>query len=231
MDPPDAVMENPEPEPCPRIKSNGDRRALRPGWRWAGERALQLATGEATLAYYQTLSSLNFAELEDIVPADGSLLLIFKRNASVSARLLTALAAPPEACRSNAGRLHEIVVEYGGAAGPDLPAVADQAGIDVASYIARHAAVEYTVAFVGFQPGFPYLCGLPDALHAPRRASPRVRVPAGSVAVGGPYTGMYPASGPGGWQLIGRTRARLFDPRREAPVLLMPGDRVRLLPR
>lgn len=224
-------MEPPEPELYSRIQPDGDQHDPRPGWRWAGERALQLATGAATLAYYQTLISLNFAEIEDIIPADGSLLLVFKRNTRVSARLLAALAAPPEACRPTAGRLHRIVVEYGGAAGPDLPELAERAGLDVTRYIARHAAVDYTVAFVGFQPGFPYLCGLPDELHAPRRSSPRVLVPAGSVAVGGRYTGMYPASGPGGWQLIGRTRARLFDPRREAPALLMPGDRVRLLPR
>ncbi len=224
-------MENPEPELYPRTKPNSDQQDFRPGWRWVSERALQLATGEATLAYYQTLIFLNFAELEDLIPADGSLLLLFKRHASVSAGLLAALTAPPEACRSTAGRLHEIVVDYGGAAGPDLPALAERAGLDVATYIARHAAVEYTVGFVGFQPGFPYLCGLPHELHAPRRASPRVRVPAGSVAVGGSYTGMYPTSGPGGWQLIGRTRTRLFDPQRDPPALLMPGDRVRLLPR
>ncbi|MDA8255494.1 MAG: carboxyltransferase domain-containing protein, partial [Betaproteobacteria bacterium] len=81
-----------------------------------------------------------------------------------------------------------------------------------------------------FQPGFPYLRGLPRALHAPRRTSPRVHVAAGSVATGGTYGGIYPASGPGGWQIIGRTRSVLFDPQRDAPALLMPGDRVRFVP-
>lgn len=129
------------------------------------------------------------------------------------------------------GILHEIAVEYGAAAGPDLPALAERAGMDAAAFIQRHAAVEYTVAFLGFQPGFPYLRGLPDALHAPRRASPRVQVAAGSVAIGGAYGGIYPAGGPGGWHIIGRTATVLFDPAREAPALLMPGDRVRFVPR
>ena len=129
------------------------------------------------------------------------------------------------------GALHEIAVEYGGAAGPDLPALAEQACMDEATYVNSHAAVEYVVAFLGFQPGFPYLRGLPRALHAPRRASPRLRVAAGSVAIGGAFTGIYSASGPGGWQIIGHAAAVMFDPQRDVPALLMPGDRVRFVPR
>jgi KipI family sensor histidine kinase inhibitor len=112
-----------------------------------------------------------------------------------------------------------------------LVGLAQQAGMDMAAYISSHSAVEYTVAFLGFQPGFPYLRGLPSGLRAPRRASPRVRVPAGSVAVGGGYCGIYPASGPGGWHLVGHTDAVLFDPLRAAPALLLPGDRVRFVPK
>jgi KipI family sensor histidine kinase inhibitor len=178
------------------------------------------------------LAALHFAEVEDMIPADGSLLLVLRRGAAVSESLRAALAAPLAGLQVTSGtRQHEIAVEYGGAAGPDLPALAEQAGLDVAAYINSHAAAEYTVAFLGFQPGFPYLRGLPRALHAPRRASPRVRVEAGSVAIGGPYTGIYPASGPGGWQVIGRTTAIVFDPQRDAPALLMPGDRVRFVPK
>ena len=102
--------------------------------------------------------------------------------------------------------------------------------MDASEFIHGHAAVEYTVAFLGFQPGFPYLRGLPPALHASRRASPRVRVAAGSVAIGGAYSGIYPSGGPGGWQIIGRTASVLFDPHRDPPALLMPGDRVRFIP-
>lgn len=83
---------------------------------------------------------------------------------------------------------------------------------------------------LGFTPGFAYLLGLPDALHMPRRATPRTRVPAGSVAIGGAQTGVYPRDTPGGWHLIGRTSLNLFDPARDPPALLTPGMRVRFVP-
>jgi KipI family sensor histidine kinase inhibitor len=116
---------------------------------------------------------------------------------------------------------------YGGESGPDLDAVAEHAGLSRDDVIARHAAAEYTVAMLGFAPGFPYLLGLDRALQVPRRPSPRTRVPAGSVAIGGAQTGIYPRELPGGWHLIGRTPLVLFDPAREPPCLLAPGDRVR----
>jgi len=121
----------------------------------------------------------------------------------------------------------EIPVCYGGEFGPDLDALAHRAGLDIADAISRHTAPEYRVAMLGFAPGFPYLLGLDPALHAPRRADPRTRVPAGSVAIGGAQTGIYPAELPGGWQLIGRTPAVLFDAERMPPCLLAPSDRVR----
>ena len=95
--------------------------------------------------------------------------------------------------------------------------------------IARHSAPTYTVATIGFAPGFPYLSGLDPALALPRLATPRLRVPAGSVAIGGAQTGVYPRESPGGWRLIGRTPLRLFDPLRMPPSTLAPGDRVRFV--
>jgi KipI family sensor histidine kinase inhibitor len=201
-----------------------------PAWRWVSERGLLVMTGDETLARYEALRTLNRPEVEDIVPADGSLFVVFRRGETISAELRAALSAPPVGEPMKQGALHEIAVEYGGGAGPDLPGLAEQAGMDAATYINRHVAVEYSVAFLGFQPGFPYLQGLPCPLHARRRASPRVRVAVGSVAIGGTYTGIYPASGPGGWHIIGRTTATLFDPQREAPALLAAGDRVRFVP-
>lgn len=198
-------------------------------WRWVGERGLRLATGDATLARYAALSRLNLPEIENVIPADGSILLILRRGEAVSAALRQALVAATADAPVAGGTLHEITVEYGGTAGPDLGGLAGLAKMDAATYIRCHSAVEYTVAFLGFQPGFPYLQGLPPVLNAPRRASPRVRVPAGSVAIGGGYCGIYPASGPGGWHLIGRTDAVLFDPQRADPALLLPGDRVRFV--
>ena len=127
----------------------------------------------------------------------------------------------------SAGREVEIPVQYGGESGPDLQAVASHTGLSAKEVVARHAAGEYVVFFLGFQPGFAYMGGLEKALHTPRRSSPRVEVPAGSVGIGGEQTGIYPATSPGGWQLIGRTSVPLFDPARSPPTLLQPGDRVR----
>jgi len=125
------------------------------------------------------------------------------------------------------GQTVEIPVEYGGEAGPDLAAVATHTGLSVDEVVARHAAGEYVVFFIGFQPGFAYLGGLDASLHTPRRVAPRLEVPAGSVGIGGAQTGIYPTTSPGGWQLIGRTSHALFDPARQQPTLLLPGDRVR----
>ncbi|EAS9362013.1 5-oxoprolinase subunit PxpB [Salmonella enterica] len=124
----------------------------------------------------------------------------------------------------------EIPVIYGGAGGPDLAAVARHSGLSEKQVVELHASVEYVVWFLGFQPGFPYLGNLPELLHMPRRAEPRLQVPAGSVGIGGAQTGIYPLSTPGGWQLIGLTPLKLFDPMREPPVLLRPGDSVRFVP-
>lgn len=124
----------------------------------------------------------------------------------------------------------EIPVWYGGRHGPDLAALAERAGLSEAEIIARHSAATYTVDLLGFLPGFAYLDGLDPALHAPRRATPRPRVPAGSVAIGADRTAVYPCASPGGWQLIGRTPVRLFDAERDPPALLAAGQRVRFRP-
>ena len=128
-------------------------------------------------------------------------------------------------------RTVEIPVVYGGEAGPDLTIVAEHAGLSPSQVVELHASIDYVVWFLGFQPGFPYLGGLPAQLATPRRAEPRVSVPAGSVAIGGAQTGIYPLSTPGGWNLIGRTELPLFNPTLAEPVLLRPGDTVRFIPR
>ena len=125
----------------------------------------------------------------------------------------------------------EVPVRYGGDDGPDLTSVAAACGLHADDVCARHAAAEYVVCFVGFLPGFPYMGPLEPALHLPRRRSPRPSVPAGSVAIAGGYTGIYPWSSPGGWHLIGRTGFKLFDLEAEAPAALLPGTRVRFVAR
>jgi KipI family sensor histidine kinase inhibitor len=124
----------------------------------------------------------------------------------------------------------EIPVRYGGEDGPDLEAVAAAHDLRPADVAELHAAALHTVLFLGFAPGFAYLGGLPEQLVTPRRATPRERVPAGSVAIAGEHSGVYPRSMPGGWNLIGRTDQELFDAGREPPSLLVPGTVVRFVP-
>ncbi len=124
----------------------------------------------------------------------------------------------------------EIGVRYGGADGPDLDDVAARLGLRPADVIEIHAGARYEVLFLGFAPGFAYLAGLPRAIAVPRRASPRERVPAGSVAIAGEQTAVYPLAMPGGWQLIGRTDAVLFDASAAQPATLEPGAIVRFVP-
>ena len=126
-----------------------------------------------------------------------------------------------------AGAMHTILVVYDG---PDLAEVAALVGLEPAEVVELHSSVEVRVRFCGFAPGFAYLGDLPAALHVPRLATPRTHTPAGSVAIAGPMSGIYPAALPGGWRVIGRTNVSLFDPRRDPPALLLPGDRVRFEP-
>lgn len=173
--------------------------------------------------------------LRDLVPAYATLAVFFDPDAIDAEAARQPLAAlidddttPDE--HATPGRCIEIPVVYGGAFGEDLDAAAAELGLTPDALIARHSAALYTVAMIGFAPGFPYLSGLDPALALPRLATPRTRVPAGSVGIGGAQTGLYPRESPGGWRLLGRTPLRLFDPTRETPSLLAPGDRVRFRP-
>ena len=188
----------------------------------------------------ETLRRVEMPGLLDVIPAYATLALHYDaafwagRNGEPAWRhlagTLSAVFATPPRGDASEGRVVEIPVCYGGAHGADLDAVAAHAGLGVDEVITRHTGADYRVAMLGFAPGFPYLLGLDPALHMPRRAQPRTRVPRGSVAIGGAQTGVYPSELPGGWQLIGRTPLTLFDAAREPPCLLVPGDRVRFRP-
>lgn len=190
-------------------------------------------------ALAQAVARERLSWVRDIVPAYASL-AVFVDAAALSTdddplahaesrlrALLDDVAPSPIVADT---RCIEIPVHYGGHAGPDLARVAAHNGLSVAEVIDRHARADYTVAMLGFAPGFPYLLGLDPQLATPRLATPRTRVPAGSVAIGGAQTGLYPRPGPGGWNLIGCTDRVLFDPGRDPPALLAPGDRVRFVP-
>ncbi len=128
------------------------------------------------------------------------------------------------------GRRFDLPVYYGGQYGPDLEESAERSGLSAAEFVEEHSRAEYTVAMIGFMPGFPYMSGLPDMLEQPRKAAPRSIVPAGSVGIAGKQTGIYPLATPGGWQIIGYTPILMFDKERSEPVLLRAGDRVRFIP-
>lgn len=168
--------------------------------------------------------------VDDIVPAERTILI----DGLADAATLTALAADLPTWQLSAeppahgdGKTIEIPVRYDA---PDLAEVAAAWKVSQAEVAAIHSAHEYRVAFCGFTPGFAYLVGLPEAYHLPRRATPRVSVPPGSVAVAGPYTGVYPRASPGGWHLIGTTDADLWDLARDEPALLVPGSILRFTP-
>jgi KipI family sensor histidine kinase inhibitor len=134
---------------------------------------------------------------------------------------------PLDSAATDGGPLVELPVRYDGA---DLADTASRLGMAPAELVRRHAAAEYRVAFCGFAPGFGYLTGLPPELHVPRLSTPRTRVPAGSVGLAGEFCGVYPRESPGGWRLLGRTDAVLWDAEREPAALLAPGTRVRFRP-
>ena len=159
----------------------------------------------------------------DLVAAARTVLVVLDRSPADAdlARLRQLAALPPTDDDAGSVTL-DIVFD-----GPDLADVARLTGSSESDLVEVLTAVELTVAFTGFAPGFGYLTGLPPDLHMPRRDTPRTRVPAGSLGLAGPYAGIYPRASPGGWQLVGRTDAVLFDVERDPPALLRPGTRVR----
>jgi len=127
-------------------------------------------------------------------------------------------------------RVVEIPTIYGGEYGPDIEFVASYNNLSVDEIIEIHSSRNYLVYMLGFTPGFPYLGGMSEEIATPRLKNPRTKIPAGSVGIAGKQTGIYPIDSPGGWQLIGRTPVKLFDPFAEPPVLLNSGDYVRFVP-
>jgi KipI family sensor histidine kinase inhibitor len=167
----------------------------------------------------------------DVVPSFASIAVHFHGTNALEIKqwLHEAITISP-AASSLAGRRFEVPVCYGGESGPDLADLAQRLGISECDVIALHSNAEYTVATLGFSPGFPYLLGLPERLHLPRKAAPRLSVPAGSIAIAGSQAGIYPFASPGGWHLLGRTSLGLFDPNSPHPARFQTGDRIRFVP-
>ncbi|MFF9769624.1 allophanate hydrolase subunit 1, partial [Streptomyces sp. NPDC014636] len=189
---------------------------------------VELSSGEEAQALHTELSRRRAAgalTVREIVPAARTVLLDGLDDPVRWAAELTTMRVPEAPTRAR--ELIELPVRYDG---PDLAAVAGHWGVTEREAVRIHAGAAFTVAFCGFAPGFGYLTGLPDRYDVPRRATPRTAVPAGAVALAGPYTGVYPRSSPGGWQLIGRTDAVLWDHARVPAALLAPGTHVRFVP-
>ncbi len=183
------------------------------------------------LARYLTMQRLG--GVRDVVPAVASVGVHFDPLRTDRRQLERAIRDGTRALESESdsdvGAPVDVSVVYGGACGPDLAAVARWSGCTEAEVVARHTQRIYRVYMLGFVPGFAYLGTTDPSIAAPRHATPRHRVAAGSVGIAGTQTGIYPLATPGGWQVIGRTDAVLFDSTRTPAALLAPGDRVRFV--
>ena len=187
------------------------------GW---GAKLVELASAGEVRAAYRRLVGL--PGLTEVVPAARTVLI--EGDPLPATDELAALLADLDEEPPADGPAVELPVSYDG---PDLDEVAELTGLAAAEVARRHAGADYVVAFCGFAPGFGYLTGLDERLHVPRRDTPRTKVPAGAVALASEFTAVYPRASPGGWQLIGRTDAALWEPSRDPPALLRPGTRVR----
>ena len=190
-------------------------------------------TSRAVAAATASLAAAALPGVVDIAPTFNTVAVVFDPCSTDPGMLGAAILSRLCALESDAppqGRIVEIPVAYGGDDGPDLAAVAAHAHLDPEEVVRLHTTADHVVGMIGFAPGFPYLLGLPAALAIPRRATPRTRVPAGSVAIAERQTGIYPRTSPGGWHVIGRTPRAMFDADRDPPALLRAGDLVRFVP-
>lgn len=213
---------------------------MEPRIRAFGEAALLVEFGDApdlTLnarvhALARHLDTTPLVAQTNLVPGYVSLLVEFDPlvvDLERTRALLEPLVSSVDVAPRGSGRARVIPTVYGGEWGPDLDAVAAHARLSAAEVVARHTALDQVVYMLGFSPGFPYLGDLPDELALPRRTTPRERVPIGSVAIAERQTGIYSRDMPGGWHLLGRTPVPLFDPSRDPPAYLAPGDHVRFV--
>jgi inhibitor of KinA len=219
-------------QPAPRILTCGeDALVVEFG------HAVDPAINDRVYALAEVVGSANNGSVIELVPTYRSLLVQYDIEQSTAADMTTFLndlistADITQDKNENVPRqIYELPVTYGGEHGEDLQDVADHAGMSTDQVIAIHSGTEYRVFMLGFAPGFPYLGGMDERIATPRLASPRVRVPAGSVGIAETQTGVYPMASPGGWRLIGNTPVSLFDPSLEPPVPFLPGSFIRFVP-
>jgi len=210
-----------------RIVAAGDA-----AWLIELENRLDADVNARAIAIGRAVRASGLAGLRDVVAGYRSVAVYLDPAAAAADAVeqLTAVAGAAAAEPEETGRVIEVPVCYGGSFGPDLGEVAAFASCPEAEVVSIHASRTYRVYLVGFVPGFPYMGTVDPRIAMPRRASPRTKVPAGSVGIAAEQTGVYPTETPGGWRIIGRTPLRMFDAEREPPCLLEAGARVRFVP-
>ena len=183
-------------------------------------------------AFARKVEALSHPAITEVVPTYRSATVHYRPEVLSYEELKHLLAPLAQGSAEEAEELPvvEIPVCYGGEYGPDLLEVAQHCSLTPEEVSARHPAPTDRIYMLGFTPGFPYLGGMDPSIAAPRRKEPRIHIPAGSVGIAGEQTGVYPIVSPGGWQLIGRTPLRLFDPQKEQPILLSAGAGIRFVP-
>ncbi len=184
-------------------------------------------------ATVQLMREQNIEGVVDVIPAFCSLLINYDprviRYEQMKKRI-EGLVSVDVRTGDQTRKIFEIPVLYGGEYGPDLPYIAEHAGLSQEEVIRIHSSADYLIYMLGFLPGFCYLGGLDERIHTPRLANPRIKIPAGSVGIGGSQTGIYPLDSPGGWQLMGMTPVKTYDPNRDVPILVQAGEYIRFVP-
>ena len=207
----------------------------------AGDSAINLEFGNVISektngiirAAAQTLEADPINGVIELVPTFCSLMVVYNPCVIGYDELTSQVRGKLRGLVATTGGIHRVVkipVCYGGDFGPDLSDVAEHAGMSVEEVIAIHSGHDYLIDMLGFLPGFAYLGGLDPRLHTPRLSVPRTEIPAGSVGIGGAQTGIYPLASPGGWQIIGRSPVRPYDPERAQPILYRAGEYLRFQP-
>ncbi len=221
--PPPAASTDILPDPFPRFLSSGDTALI-----VEFGRSVDRTLNERVLELDAAVRAAQPPGVVETIPTFRSLMVVYDPLVTRAAEVRSALAALLNTSRAAvvAGRRWRVPVCYEGDLAPDLEAVAKTTGLSLGEVVALHTTPVHHVYMIGFVAGLPYLGDLPTALALPRRASPRVRLPAGSVAIAMGLTVIYPVESPGGWHLIGNTPVTLFDPGRMPPALMAPGDQV-----
>jgi len=214
---------------------------MKPVFKMMGDSAIQIDFGQEIApevnaritAFVGLIKEQKIEGIIDMIPAFCTLLVNYDPRIVAYQELLDRLDELSKLdvqVQKASSKVFEIPVLYDGEGGPDLENVAKLAGLSKEEVIEIHSGSDYLIYMLGFMPGFPYLGGLDERIHTPRLDEPRVKIPSGSVGIGAAQTGLYPLESPGGWQLLGRTPVKTYDPNRETPILFDAGDYIRFVP-